>query len=373
MPPAKPTDATAPSRPSQQERELQRRIALLVEQGRDNERRMRRFQETELRIIGAGGFRELVEALLIHHRRQFNLAAVSLTLVDPEYEVRRALESARIAPSEFPDLMFLQDDLKLSALYGGAPRPILGRLDPARHGFLFPRGLPSPEKAALLPLVRAGRLIGSLNLGSNDPARFEPGSGTDFLQRLSMIVAVCLENVCNAERLKSIGLTDPLTGVHNRRYFDERLLEEAVLGLRKASPLACLLLDVDHFKRVNDDYGHQVGDWVLREVAGRIKGQLRLSDSLARYGGEEFAALLSQTDERSALAIAERIRASVAGRPFELAEQGPLRITLSVGIGMLEAVQSADPASAASAMVASADKALYRAKDAGRNRVVSGG
>jgi len=369
--PGNPPQASASSRPSQQERELQRRIAVLVDQGRENDRRMRRFQETELRIIGAGGFRELVEALLIHHRRLFNLDAVSLTLVDPEYELRRALESARIEPSEFPDLMFLQDDLKLAALYGSAPRPILGRLDPARHAFLFPRGLPFPQTAVLLPLARSRKLIGSLNLGSNDPARYEPGAATDFLERLSMIVGVCLENVCNAERLKSIGLTDPLTGVHNRRYFDERLREEVVRSLRKGSPLACLLLDVDYFKRVNDAYGHQVGDWVLREVAGRVKGQLRLSDSLARYGGEEFAALLAQTDGRSALAIAERIRAGVGGRPFELAEHGPLLITLSVGVATLRGAGDAD--ACARALVAAADQALYRAKEAGRNRVLGAG
>jgi two-component system cell cycle response regulator len=359
-------------RPTPQERELQRQIASLIERGRENERRMRRFQETELRIIGATGLRELVEAVLIHHRRQFRLDAVSLILVDPEYELRRALENARIPASEFPDLLFLQDDLRLGAIYGGAPRPVLGACDPARHGFFFPRGLPFPQKAALLPLARAGRLIGSLNLGSNEPARFEPGTATDFLERLAMIVAVCLENVCNAERLKTVGLTDPLTGVHNRRYFDERLREETVLGLRRGSPLACLLLDVDHFKRVNDSFGHQVGDWVLRETAGRIKRQLRLSDSLARYGGEEFVALLAQTSGRAAAAIAERIRASVAEQPFELAEYGPVRVTLSVGIGTLDGERGADPATAAAAMVAAADRALYRAKESGRNRVVSG-
>lgn len=368
--PVTPSDAPV-SRPTPQERELLRRIALLVDQGRENDRRMRRFQETELRIIGAGGLRELVEALLVHHRRQFGLDAVSLALVDPEYELRRALDGARLRQGDFPDLVFLQDELRLAALYGGAPRPLLGHFDLARHGFLFPRGSQSPQAAALLPLVRGGRIIGSLNLGSNNPGRYQPGAATDFLERLAMIVAVCLENVCNAERLKSIGLTDPLTGVHNRRYFDERLREEVVASLRHANPLACLLLDIDHFKRVNDSYGHQVGDWVLREAAGRIKRQLRLSDSLARYGGEEFSALLARTDDRSARVIAERIRASIAEQPFELAEHGPLAITVSVGIGMLEAAHPADPAAAAGDLVAAADGALYRAKAAGRNRVLS--
>jgi two-component system, cell cycle response regulator len=119
---------------------------------------------------------------------------------------------------------------------------------------------------------------------------------TNFIEWLAAVASVCLENVANNERLKHIGLTDALTGVHNRRYFDQRLREEVDRALRKGQPLSCLLVDVDHFKHVNDKHGHLIGDAVLREVAEQIKDQLRLSDAMARYGGEEFAVLLVQTD-----------------------------------------------------------------------------
>jgi len=367
-----PPGASATSGPGSADRDSRESLEALIARARENERSLRRFQEQELRVIAANGFRELIETLLFQHRKTFGLDSVALALVDSEYEIRRALEAAKVEVRDYPDLMFLQNDLRLSAFYGGVPRPLLGKFDPVKHGFLFPRNLPLPGNVALLPLARHGRLIGSLNLGSNDQNRFTRDLATDFLEHLGAVVTVCVDNVCITERLKNISLTDPLTGVHNRRYFDERLREETGLGLRRRSPLVCLLLDIDHFKRINDGHGHQVGDWVLREVAGRIKSQLRLSDSLSRYGGEEFAALLSGTDEPQAMAIAERIRRSIADRPFELPEQVSLAVTLSVGLAALPSLPGTRSLDAAMReLVEAADRALYRAKDGGRNRVVS--
>jgi diguanylate cyclase (GGDEF)-like protein len=186
------------------------------------------------------------------------------------------------------------------------------------------------------------------------------------------MVGICLENVTNSERLKHLGLTDSLTGVHNRRYFDQRLQEEVSRAQRQSLPLSCLFLDVDHFKRVNDQYGHQTGDCVLREVAWRIKGQLRSIDVLGRYGGEEFAVLLAQTDIDSALAIAERIRHSIAEQRFKGEGDETLAVTLSVGVAPLHGCNRAQNAEAlAQQLVARADQALYRAKQGGRNRVMS--
>jgi diguanylate cyclase (GGDEF)-like protein len=186
-----------------------------------------------------------------------------------------------------------------------------------------------------------------------------------------VIVGICLENVTNSERLKHIGLTDPLTGVHNRRYFDQRLQEEVSRAQRQGYPLSCLFLDVDHFKRVNDQYGHQTGDCVLREVAWRIKNQLRSIDVLGRYGGEEFAVLLVQTDMGSALTIAERIRHSIAEQLFKGEGEGTLAATLSVGVATLRDCNRGQNAETlAQQLVAQADQALYRAKQGGRNCVV---
>ena len=113
------------------------------------------------------------------------------------------------------------------------------------------------------PLVRNRQLIGCLNIGSVQQERFIQGSATDFLERLAAIVAVCFENAFNHERLKLLGLLDPLTGIHNRRYFDERLDEEISRSLRQKERLSCLFLDIDHFKQFNDIYGHHIGDLVL--------------------------------------------------------------------------------------------------------------
>ena len=195
---------------------------------------------------------------------------------------------------------------------------------------------------------------------------------TNFIEWLAAVASVCLENVANNERLKHIGLTDALTGVHNRRYFEQRLREEVDRALRKGQPLSCLILDVDHFKRVNDLHGHLIGDVVLREVAEQVKDQLRLSDAMARYGGEEFAVLLVQTDKPTALAIAERIRTAVASQPVHFPDRKELRVSISIGVSTLqEALRGADIDVKARELVSSADNALYEAKRSGRNRVIS--
>jgi diguanylate cyclase (GGDEF)-like protein len=133
-----------------------------------------------------------------------------------------------------------------------------------------------------------------------------------------------------------------------------------------------MFLDVDKFKRINDALGHQAGDHVLRTVASLIKNQLRASDIIARYGGEEFVALLPQTPHRAACDIAERIRATVEACNFEPLPGTPLSATISIGVSMLSSqAEEATVTCQAEALVAHADKALYLAKEGGRNRVVS--
>ena len=185
---------------------------------------------------------------------------------------------------------------------------------------------------ALVPLLRNTRLIGSLNLGSADPNRFTPALGTDFIEHMGSIVAICLENVISNEMLKFIGLTDSLTGVYNRRYMDRRLLEEIARARRQGYRLSCMYIDLDHFKRVNDTVGHQGGDDVLREVCGRIKAELRMSDALGRFGGEEFVVLLIDADLESASMVAQRIRASVAADPVSLNTGERVDVTVSIGV-----------------------------------------
>lgn len=347
--------------------QLRRRLKAYVTQAQQNELKLRRFQQQELTLMAARSLRALVEILLYEYRKTFDLDAVTLLVLDPEHETRRILEERGAALEAYPDLLFTDTPAHLQALY---PRhaPVLGPFDAERHAALFPRYPRPPASVALLPLLRGDELIGSFHLGSRQEERFLAGTATDFLERIAAVAAVCLENAANHERLKRAGLTDPLTGVHNRRYFDERVGEEVDRARREGRPLSCLFLDLDHFKAVNDNHGHQSGDAVLQEVARRLKRHMRMSDVLARYGGEEFAALLVQTDARAAAEIAERIRSEVSDQPVRLADGGRLGVSLSIGCATLAEATGARAAD----LIEAADAALYRAKRGGRNRVETG-
>lgn len=350
-------------------RELRRQLQALISHARNNEQILRRQQELELRIIGVGGLKELLDEVLVAYRRSSELDVVTLSLVDPEYEIHRMLQDMGSNPADMPDLLFFEDNCDLAQLFGTQLTPLLGSFHAERHRFLFPGGS-AVESVAILPLVRRQELIGTLNLGSFDRGRFVSGMATDFIERMGGIVAISLENVVNGERLKHFGLTDALTGVHNRRYFEQRLYDEVARVKRHGQGLSCLFMDIDFFKRINDTFGHQAGDVALREVAARIRACLRSCDVLVRYGGEEFAALLVETGEEGALTSAERIRTGVGGRVFGLPDGTELPITLSVGVATLREYDSSiDIESVARHLVERADQGVYRAKQAGRNRV----
>ena len=344
-------------------RRLREQLDALMAEARLNQDKLRRFDQLERKVIGASSLADLVQTLLVDYPALFELDGVTLALVDAQYEAARILGEAGVVPTR---LVLLNDEQPLQQLYAAGARPLLGAPTAAHH-FLLEGQSGTPASVAFLPLLHRGAYIGSLNLLSRDPARFAAGSSTDFLERLAALVAVCLDSALATERLKLAGLTDGLTGVHNRRYFESRCLEEVQAARRSKLPLVCLLLDVDHFKRINDSHGHPAGDVVLRYVARLIRAQLRGSDVVARYGGEEFVVLLPATPPAAALDTAERIRRVIAAQtmPVQLAE--PLRITVSLGLAML--APGEDPVAQAAALVQRADQALYAAKQGGRNRV----
>ncbi len=354
---------------------LRRKLEDFMAQARQNERKLRRFQSLELHLIGLHSLYDLIKAILYPDYAIFKWDMVTLVLLDPEYEIQRILEEAHIDLEQHPTLMFASEPAELETLYPHSLFPTLSAYRPRKHARLFVPGSPRPASVALLPLVRHGRLIGSLNIGSRTDTRFIKGVRTDFFEHLGGVVAICLENAVNHERLKRQGLTDTLTAVNNRRFFDQRLGEEVAHAIREQQPLSCLLLDIDHFKQINDRYGHQMGDRVLMEVASLIRAQMRGNDVLARYGGEEFAALLSQTCNAAAREVAERIRGSIAARSFGLERDAPgFGVTISIGIATLDpaSLDQTHPVSG-EFLVGQADKALYDAKAGGRNRVISSG
>ncbi|HET7767910.1 MAG TPA: GGDEF domain-containing protein [Chloroflexota bacterium] len=199
---------------------------------------------------------------------------------------------------------------------------------------------------------------------------------SDFYQELAQQKAE--EHLAEMEalnrRLEDLSVRDALTGLYNRRYFADRLSHEHARSTRHSRPVALLMLDIDHFKRVNDTYGHQTGDDVLRAVSQILINQTRTIDVICRFGGEEFAALLPETPFDGALLLAERLREHVAllqlkprGQedPNAKVPPGPLQCTISIGLAMLDRDVMPTPDS----LVAAADTALYAAKHGGRNRV----
>lgn len=164
-------------------------------------------------------------------------------------------------------------------------------------------------------------------------------------------------------QLQEFAMTDPLTGLLNRRAMDRHLTVEMARKQRHGNGFAVVMMDLDHFKRVNDTYGHDVGDEILRRLAVRIREAVREEDALARWGGEEFLLMLHSSDSADAATVAEKIREAVAARPFRTSA-GELPITISLGAAVHEGEESAEQT------VARADEALYRAKAAGRNRVM---
>lgn len=171
------------------------------------------------------------------------------------------------------------------------------------------------------------------------------------------------------EELLTLTRVDALTGIYNRRYFEERLTEEFVRSTRYRSPLSLVMMDIDHFKRINDTYGHPFGDEVLRMVARTVKGKLREVDFVARYGGEEIIALLPETGPREALGACERVREAIAS--IQLEHRAPdgsrqqVRCTASLGVASVPS----RTLPVMEELLRVADASLYEAKAAGRNCV----
>jgi two-component system cell cycle response regulator len=170
----------------------------------------------------------------------------------------------------------------------------------------------------------------------------------------------------NVQLSLEMAITDQLTGLHNRRYMSRHLDTLIASAHRAGKPLAFLIMDIDHFKSVNDTYGHDIGDEVLRDFASRISANVRGIDLACRYGGEEFVVVMPDTDIDFAYMVAERLRKNVEEKPFPISRApNALNITVSIGIA-----NSAGGDDNAEALLHRADQALYRAKREGRNRVI---
>lgn len=211
-----------------------------------------------------------------------------------------------------------------------------------------------------IPLISFGQTLGVLALDSGQLNSFQM-TDSQPLESVADICATAIQNAYYVDRVRQLAYIDGLTGIFNRRYFDMRIAQEMERARRYNSNLSVIMLDIDNFKRLNDDFGHLLGDEVLRQVSSVLSQQLRKVDVVCRYGGEEFAVLLPQISAEQAFSVAEKLRREVAGYRFSGV---PCAVTISAGA-------AAHPIHGGSRdeVMKAADTALYTAKQAGRNCV----
>ncbi len=349
---------------------LRRELGRLKRQIRHNEEIWSGFRQIEIDAIGADSLRALVRGVVTGIESAFaKVQCAAIGCVDLDYEVSRLLDdSASESPLDSCFILLSQE--QLAELFPQSLKPVLGKGYAGVKTLLFGPRAPAVASIALSPLVVAGNVIGCLAQGSEDPRHFAAGSSTELLEHLCSTVALCIQNTVNNARLERHGLTDPLTNVGNRRLLERRMQEEVDRCRRYGHDLTCMIVDIDHFKDVNDQFGHAAGDRVLQEVARVLSRDLRSSDILSRYGGEEFVLLLPETSRRRGAAIAERHRSCLSELVIDLDGGTTLSITASIGVASLTADQPDDQAELVDRLLQEADAALYEAKRAGRNRVV---
>jgi diguanylate cyclase (GGDEF)-like protein len=214
-----------------------------------------------------------------------------------------------------------------------------------------------PASIVAAPLHGTRGCMGVLSMARMEPPAFTAGE----LDRVCLLAEMAAPHL-DVARLAVLSRTDDLTLLYNRRYLDDVLPREIDRARRYGHPLSILLMDLDHFKKVNDAHGHSVGDEVLRALGDRLRAFSRLADVALRWGGEEFLVAMPETDGSRAREVAERLRKGIGEQPY-MTSAGELVVTLSIGVASL------NPGDDATSLLRRADDALYRAKRGGRNRV----
>jgi two-component system cell cycle response regulator len=331
------------------------RLKLVIDELRDREasgRRMGVIGGVASRLGGAGG-----RVVIVDDNDRQAMRILAELAVEHRPVVESSLEKAALAVRGPVDLVIVNAAAKTF------------------DGLRFAAGLRSDEATRNLPILAIydpddrARAIKALELGINDllakpidPQELAARARTQIKRKRYTDL---LRN--NLDNSLELAVTDPLTGLHNRRYMFGQLEALGQRAARGGAPVACLLLDIDHFKKINDSFGHDVGDEVLREFAVRLASNVRAIDLPCRYGGEEFVAIMPDTSLEDAERIAERIRRYIGGSPFRVA-QGSELLTVTISIGVAIMTEEADTPEA---LLKRADEALYEAKAAGRNRVIS--
>ena len=297
---------------------------------------------------------EVLNVALTHVGRIMGSVAGAMYLVRPGKAELYREAHYNLTTRARGGLRKLDEEPLRSAL--AAMRPLVVKLDERSAPGLEQGG--HPQHALVVPIQRSGQLMGAMELYLNAWRELTEDQA-DLLNGVASQAAIAIRHAQLFTAQEENALTDELTKLSNRRALAQRFLQEMQRARRHHNSIAFMMVDIDHFKQVNDTYGHLNGDAVLAELAQILVTGARESDVCARYGGEEFALILHETTESGARVLAERIRAKVAAATFP----GGLKLTISIGVA------ATDEAALFTQLIDRADQALYAAKQGGRNQV----
>jgi diguanylate cyclase (GGDEF)-like protein len=329
----------------------------ILETLKTNREISRKFFEIETSILSTLNFKDLFQRLLTEIQEEFRVPFVWISMIEKSDVSKLIFE---LAYSEIlEEHLNLIEKERLLQLLENSSKPILINTHLEHFHSLFPRNQKYPiGSLAVAPLTLDGEIIGSLNQGDYSESRYTPGMDTSLLEQLSVKVSICLSNVMAHEKLRALAYQDPLTGLLNRRAMARVLEREFKRFERYGTPLSVAFLDLDHFKQVNDHYGHDIGDDLLRYVSAHLQRMTRETDVVARFAGDEFVIILPNTNLKYAHKFVERHQAFFLKNPMNM---GSVSIPISISSGVATAQ---DPAiSDSTSLLKKADQILYQAKE----------
>jgi diguanylate cyclase (GGDEF)-like protein len=319
-----------------------------------NEEIAQKFFEIEISILSILNFRDLFEKLLTEIRDKFGVPYVWISMIDQSEvaDLIKMLESSKALKER---LNVIDKDAFLN-LIANETQPILISGDLKPYYQLLPQGqMYFIRSLAIAPLTLDGEIIGSLNQADLSRLRYRPGMDTRLLERLAVKVSICLSNVTAHEKLKWFAWRD---GLLNRRVMEKVLQREYKRAVRYKTNLTVAFLDLDDFKAVNDRYGHDRGDDLLRYVAGVLEELTRDSDVVSRYAGDEFVIILPGISTKESLLLIQRLQDYFHKNPMDVEEEH-IPVSVSFGLSSMGDAGVNNPQS----LLKKADEMLYSAKE----------
>ncbi|MEN8198761.1 MAG: diguanylate cyclase [Thermodesulfobacteriota bacterium] len=324
---------------------------------RDNEKSANTFHAIESRILSVLNFKDLFVVLLSEIKNQFKVPFVWVTILQ-ETEVSTMMTDALDGSEKLQKNLNFIDKATFMGIIENNFTPLLINDDLRHYSKLFPEGRYFLVKSmTIAPITLDGEIIGSLNLADINPERYTPDLDSSLIRKLAMKMSQCLSNVVAHEKIKFLAYNDTLTNLPNRRSTETSLEREYKRAQRYNNPLSVVFMDLDYFKRVNDTYGHEQGDELLKYLSRNLSQMVRQSDTIGRFAGDEFVAILPETEMDEAHIQMNRIQKWFSENPL-CSDQERIPISISFGI----ASTKNDESNSAKSLLKIADNRLYEVK-----------